>query len=111
MLCLLLLALPSLAQSKPRLRISDALEDVPDGEETEEWRSWGKRREAKPITGSSLDVRAGMPCRRLLTPMRLPVTQSPPRRSCGRVSSRCEPHSSESPLIPPSLTPTPLRAC
>ena len=57
LLCLLLLVLPSLAQAKPRTRISDALDDVPDGEETEDWRSWGKRKEAKPITGTPLDVR------------------------------------------------------
>ena len=58
MLCLLLLALPILTQGKPRTRISDALDDVPDGEETEDWRSWGKQREAKPITGMSPDVRS-----------------------------------------------------
>ena len=58
MLCLLLFALPSLAQGKPRTRISDALADVPVGEEAEDWRSWGKQKEAKPITGSSVDVRA-----------------------------------------------------
>ena len=48
---LALLLLPSQVLAKPRARIPDALDDVLDDEESDDWRNWGQQKEAKQITG------------------------------------------------------------
>jgi hypothetical protein len=46
-----LILLPSQVLAKPRARIPDALDDVLDDEESDDWRNWGQQKEAKEITG------------------------------------------------------------
>ena len=61
----LLAALLLAAAAKPRVRIGADLDDVVDSEETDEWRAWGKRKEAKKIEGvrSHAQRRGGGPRR------------------------------------------------
>ena len=38
--------------AKPRVRVGSDLDGVPDSEEDDAWREWGKRREPKKIEGA-----------------------------------------------------------
>ena len=60
-LLLLLAALLCVAQvaAKPRVRVGSDLDGVPDSEEDDAWREWGKRREPKKIEGKRGVATAG----------------------------------------------------
>ena len=50
---LLLLCAPGVA-AKPRTRVGGDLDAVPDSEEDDAWREWGKRPEPKKIEGKGV---------------------------------------------------------